>query len=126
MRPARRALRAPGRERHRRRSGRPAAFPGALGPRPRDQLPGQRRRTARRLAVAGFWVVAWEDKTAVVAEWTRENLAKRAARKAAGEEGRALGTHLLLGPEFPRMADNLARNLAERRVEVVSVVAERM
>jgi hypothetical protein len=35
-----------------------------------------------------------------------------------------LGPHLLLGPDFAVMADNLARNLAERRVEVVSAVLE--
>ena len=79
-----------------------------------------------RLAVAGFWVVSWADKTAIVAEWARENLARRTAKTAAGEGGPTLGTHLLLGSEFPKMADNLARNLAERRVEVVEVVAERM
>lgn len=77
-----------------------------------------------RLTLAGFQIVSWEDKTAVVADWAREALARRAARIAAGGEGPALGLHLLLGPEFPRMADNFARSLAERRVGVVSAVLE--
>jgi len=76
------------------------------------------------LAVVGFQVVSWEDKTPVVANWARETLAKRAAEIAAGAHGPALGLHLLLGPEFPRMAENFARSLAERRVEVVSAVLE--
>ena len=42
----------------------------------------------------------------------------------AGEP--ALGVHLLLGPEFPRMAANLARSLEERRIGVIVAVAERM
>ena len=46
----------------------------------------------------------------LVAEWARENLARRAAKIAAGEGGPTLGTHLLLGPESPRMADHLARH----------------
>jgi hypothetical protein len=40
--------------------------------------------------------------------------------------GSALGFHLLLGPDFPKMASNLTRSLAEHRVEVITAVAERM
>jgi hypothetical protein len=74
-----------------------------------------------RLTVAGFHIVAWEDKTEEVAGWTRNVMVKRVAESAA-----TLGAHLLLGPEFPRMAANLARSLEERRIEVVEAVAERM
>ncbi len=81
-----------------------------------------------RLAVAGFWIVGWERKTEEVAQWTRESLARRTARVAGAQErgDAGLGMHLLLGPEFPDMAANLARSLAEHRVEVISAVAERM
>jgi SAM-dependent methyltransferase len=75
-----------------------------------------------RLAVAGFQIVAWEDKTATVADWARDMLAKRAAQ--AGGDEPALGLHLLLGPDFAVMAANLARSLRERRLEVVSAVLE--
>ena len=77
-----------------------------------------------RLTAAGFQVVTWEDKTAVVEQWARAALARRAAEIAAGGEGAVLGLHLLLGAEFPRMAENLARSLAERRLEVVTAVLE--
>lgn len=77
-----------------------------------------------RLAVAGFQIVSWEDRTETVADWAKEALAKQAARAASGAGEPALGLHLLLGPDFPRMADNFARSLAERRVEVVSAVLE--
>jgi hypothetical protein len=80
-----------------------------------------------RLTVAGFHIVAWEDKTAEVADWTRNVMAKRATpRAAAAPRDSTLGVHLLLGSEFPRMTANLARSLEERRIEVVEAVAERM
>lgn len=73
---------------------------------------------------AGFRILAWEDRTAVVAAWARESMEKRKARAPTADR-LAIGLHLLLGPDFPAMADNYALNLAEGRVEVVAVVAER-
>lgn len=73
---------------------------------------------------AGFRILAWEDRTAAVAAWARESMEKRNARAAAADLP-AVGLQLLLGPDFPAMADNYALSLAEGRVEVIAAVAEK-
>lgn len=102
----------------------PPHFPLPWARDPRHSFLATAEELRARLTVAGFQIVAWEDKTAAVEHWARDNMAKRAALVAAGAPGPTLGTQLLLGAGFSRMADNLARSLAERRIEVVSVVAE--
>ena len=36
-----------------------------------------------------------------------------------------LGFHLLLGPKFPAMAENMRRNLEENRVALIEVICQR-
>lgn len=67
----------------------------------------------RRLVLAaGFRERAFRDLTAAAVAWNRE----RQARMAETEAQPALGTHLLMGPEFPRMVANIGRGLEEGRL----------
>lgn len=103
----------------------PPHFPEPWARDPRDSFLESAGELRGRLAVAGFHIIYWEDRTAEVAGWTRNVMMKRMGEgTGAGEP--ALGVHLLLGPEFPRMAANLARSLEERRIGVIVAVAERM
>jgi len=73
--------------------------------------------TCRTLREAGFRVESVEDRTQECLAW----LQGMRARAEAGAP--ALGFHLLLGARFARMAETLVRNLSERRVVGVQVVA---
>lgn len=68
------------------------------------------------LAAAGLRELAWRDMTAEVGAATRRP-----------EDGRSApsGPGALLGPDFAVMSANLARNVAEGRVEVVMALFEK-
>jgi len=70
------------------------------------------------LSVAGFAPLSWEDKTTSAIAWFAEQRATRPAPSA-------LGLPVVMGPEFPAMAANLGRNLAEGRVRIVQAVLQR-
>src|SRR5437667_766368 len=73
----------------------------------------------RTLEAAGLRILVWQDTTEAALE-----AAHRRARGAEG--GAALGTHLILGPDWQAMARNSARNLEEGRVALFNAVAERV
>jgi SAM-dependent methyltransferase len=71
------------------------------------------------LTATGFQVIAWNDLTDTI---------RRAAPPPAPGSAAApppLGIHLLVGPEFPTMARNYARNCAEGRVVVIQGILDR-
>ena len=103
----------------------PPHFPEPWARDPRTSFLESAGELRGRLTVAGFHIIYWEDRTAEVAGWTRNVMVKRMGEGAGAGES-ALGVHLLLGSDFPRMAANLARSLEERRIEVIVAVAERM
>ncbi len=73
--------------------------------------------TRDALVDAGFRVEAWRDDTQTAAQWF-------AAMQAGGPPpGPNLG--LVLGPDFPGMTGNLARNLREGRAGILLAVASR-
>lgn len=72
------------------------------------------------LQASGFVVERWDDGTAAATTWFLES-AKRF--RASGPP--PLGLHLVLGPDFGVMIENLARNLQEGRVAVAQVVARK-
>ena len=74
--------------------------------------------TRRKLEVAGFRVLVWQDTT--------DEALAAAARRARNTEGAPppLGTHLILGPDWRAMFANSARNLDERRTELFNAVLE--
>jgi ubiquinone/menaquinone biosynthesis C-methylase UbiE len=72
------------------------------------------------LEAAGFRILEWSDHTAVARDWFIER------RKAtAGGGSSPLGLHLAMGPDMAIMAANLGRNIAEGRVAILQVIAER-
>ena len=69
----------------------------------------------------GFHVQQWTDRTADGIAWVRA----QQTRVDAGGAGKSLGLHLAMGPDFPRMAANLGRNLVEGRVGLQQAVLTR-
>lgn len=75
---------------------------------------------------AGFRILDWTDRTAAARAWFDERRKAAAATAANGAAPSPLGLHLAMGPDFALMAGNLGRNIAEGRVAVLQVVAERL
>jgi len=74
----------------------------------------------RLLEETGFDIVSWQDTTDAGRAWFAA-MAERIRR-----EGKpALGYHVLLGDDFPTMAQNQVRNLNEGRIALAQVVAQR-
>jgi SAM-dependent methyltransferase len=73
--------------------------------------------TRKRIEAAGFRVIAWEDTSAPALEFSRR-------RAAAGPT--ALGIHLVMGADWPRMTANTLRNLEEDRIRSLHAVLERI
>jgi MPBQ/MSBQ methyltransferase len=76
--------------------------------------------TRSTLEAAGFRVVIWQDTTQPALQ---SSVAR--ARNTSGSPP-ALGTHLLLGADWPAMFQNSARNLEEHRTELFNAVLERV
>lgn len=73
------------------------------------------------LDAAGFRILDWTDRTEAARAWFEE----RRKASTADAAPSPLGLHLAMGPDMPRMAGNLARNIAEGRASILQVVAER-
>jgi len=91
-------------------------LPWSRGPEGSHLLTMEETREA--LAAAGFRIELWRDDTEVATQWF-------AAMKSAGPPaGPSLA--LVLGPDFPGMTGNIARNLSEGRLGgVLMAVASR-
>jgi sarcosine/dimethylglycine N-methyltransferase len=71
--------------------------------------------TREALTVAGFDIEVWRDDTQVAAQWF--------AGLQAGGPPPGPSLSLVLGPEFAGMTGNLARNLREGRLSVLTAIA---
>lgn len=69
---------------------------------------------------AGFTVSAWSDTTDLARTWF-----VALAEKIRQEGLPPLGFHLLMGADFPAMAQNQRRNLEEGRIVLAQVVAKK-
>jgi hypothetical protein len=72
------------------------------------------RETRAALEQAGFKSTFWRDDTEIALDWFQAMVA------AGPASGPNLG--VVMGPEFPLMIGNLARNLRENRLGVLSAV----
>jgi SAM-dependent methyltransferase len=82
--------------------------------------PSAMRATLER---QGFRVIAWNDGTEAALSWVEKQIAKGQAPVPASPS--RLGLHIAMGPEFPEMTANFARNLREGRAGLVQAVLER-
>jgi ubiquinone/menaquinone biosynthesis C-methylase UbiE len=74
--------------------------------------------TRAALEAAGFEVLEWRDDTPAAQAWL-------AGLASAGPRPGGLGLGLVMGPDFPVLAGNLARNIAEGRAGVLMAVLAR-
>jgi SAM-dependent methyltransferase len=104
-------------------SGEPLHFPVPWSRTPETSfvVTPQAMRTA--LEQAGFAVVDWQDRTAAAVDWFIEQQKARAARPDAPPP--ALGLHVVMGPDFPKLGANLGRNLREGRAGIVQAILQR-
>jgi SAM-dependent methyltransferase len=72
--------------------------------------------TRAALEQAGFKAVLWRDDTATALDWFKA---------MAGSQPQALNLGVVMGPDFPAIASNLARNIRENRLGVLSTVLTR-
>ncbi len=70
--------------------------------------------TRATLEQAGFRVVLWRDDTQRALDWFKEI--------QAGAPPNALNLGVVMGPDFPAATGNLARNIRENRLGVLSAV----
>ena len=72
------------------------------------------------LEAQGFRIISWIDRTAA-------GIVRFAGRQATASPAPtpALGLHIVMGPDFPAMSANLARNFREGRASLVEAILER-
>ena len=75
------------------------------------------RDTRKALEQTGFQAVLWRDDTQIGLEWFE--------RAMAGSPPSGPNLGVVMGPEFQAMTGNLARNLRENRLRVLSAVLVR-
>ena len=81
--------------------GGPPHYPVPWAREPRISFLFTPEATREQLEAAGFRVLVWQDTTAAVAQGGRR-------RAQAAEAPTALGTHVILGPDWQEMAEELA------------------
>lgn len=79
--------------------------------------------TRTALEDTGFQARLWRDDTQTVLEWFKTTLAGPPPSVSGSGSGLNLG--VVLGPEFVAMTGNLARNIRENRLGVLSAVLTR-
>lgn len=75
--------------------------------------------TRMALEQAGFKAVLWRDDTETALDWFK---AAAAASPPSGLNPSGLNLGVVMGPDFPALTSNLARNLHENRLGVLSAV----
>src|ERR1051326_275342 len=80
-------------------------------------------QTRAVLERAGFQALLWRDDTQIVLDWFKATLAGPPPNRPGLNPGLNLG--VVLGAEFQAMTGNLARNIRENRLGVLSAVLTR-
>ena len=75
------------------------------------------RDTRAALEQAGFTPLLWRDDTEIALEWFK--------MATAGSAPKGLNLGVVMGPEMREMTGNLARNLLEDRLGILSAVVQR-
>jgi SAM-dependent methyltransferase len=74
------------------------------------------------LESAGLHILSWHDTSEVGRVWFKEAATK--TQQPGGSP--SLGLHVLLGPDFRSMSQNLVRNLNENRIVMIECVAQKL
>ena len=74
--------------------------------------------TRTALEQAGFKAALWRDDTQTALDWFKTAM--------AGPPPTGLNLGVVMGPDFPALAGNLARNIRENRLGVLSAVLTRL
>ncbi|MGK2943584.1 MAG: class I SAM-dependent methyltransferase, partial [Desulfuromonadales bacterium] len=74
----------------------------------------------QRLEESGFEILSWQDNTEKARSWFQ-----RAAAKITRDGPPQLGIHLLMGEDFPLMAQNQVRNLEQNRITLIETIVKR-
>jgi SAM-dependent methyltransferase len=72
------------------------------------------------LEAQGFRVISWIDRTEAGIAWFAERQATAPVAPTP-----TLGLHIVMGPDFPTLSANLARNFREGRAGLVEAILER-
>lgn len=98
----------------------PVLFPVPWARTPESSFLSTPDELRRLLEGAGFDIEDWSDTTEAARDWF-----VALAEKIRNEGVAPLGFHLLLGSDFPAMAQNQRRNLEEGRIVLAQVVGRR-
>lgn len=98
----------------------PVLFPVPWARTPETSFLVQPGELRRLLEAAGFKVTHWSDTTDAARTWF-----VALAEKIRREGLPAVGFHILLGPDFPAMAQNQRRNLEEGRIVLAQIIASK-
>lgn len=72
------------------------------------------------ILASGFHELAWEDHTQLTEEWWR-----KMRNRASGQKPSPLNPGLVMGSQFPVMANNMYRNIREHRVAIVQALFQK-
>jgi ubiquinone/menaquinone biosynthesis C-methylase UbiE len=101
-------------------SGEPLHYPLPWAATPETSFLVTADRMQSLLLEQTFNVVSWTDCTEAAIQWFAEVQKTRASM--TGKPARTLGLHLVMGPGFPEMTKNLARNLREGRAALIQAI----
>jgi hypothetical protein len=69
-----------------------------------------------------FYIISWRDSSEVARLWFKEVVVKM--QQKGGNP--ALGIHVLMGPDFRIMAQNIICNLNENRIDLIECVVQKL
>ena len=95
----------------------PIRFPVPWAPDPSVSFLATPDEVRTLAAASGFRELAWHDHTQLTEDWWR-NMRER----ASGQKPSPLNPGLVMGSQFPVMANNMYRNIRERKVAIVQAV----
>ncbi len=95
----------------------PIRFPVPWAPDPSVSFLVTRDEVRTFAQASEFRELAWQDHTRLTEEWW-QNMHER----ASGQKPSPLNPGLVMGSQFPVMANNMYRNIRERRVAIVQAV----
>ena len=95
----------------------PIHFPVPWAPDPSVSFLSRPEEVRTMALSSGFEELAWEDQTQLTEDWWRDM-----RERTSGQGPAPLNPGLVMGSQFPVMANNMYRNIRERRVAIVQAL----